>query len=213
MRYLYKCSRSGRAPSTPQTHSSVALGARNGCCWLRGALALENTDRAHFGAASAGADSALKKAVRACFGAAPASAFGKPVRGCCSRSLFESAGLGYAVLCASLLSSPCFVHGYAQVHTSNTYICLHVNLGFLSVLTAMPTHHLVESRRSQAPPKVGVSMQVFQQDGGPFVQEERPMQKRWWSLSICKKHQQALQQIYRTQMCFSPRCLFPSTFL
>ena len=36
------------------------------------------------------------KAVRACFGAA--CAFEEAVRDCCSRSLFESAGLGYTVL-------------------------------------------------------------------------------------------------------------------
>ena len=95
--------------------------ARNGCSGVRGsgaALALENAVRARFGATSAGVDSALEKAVRACFGAAPASAFEKALRVCCLRSLFESAGLGYTVLCAPLLGSPCSVHGYARVHSS-----------------------------------------------------------------------------------------------
>ena len=67
--------------------------------------ALKKADQACFDAASAlkmailacsGATSALKKPVRVRFSAL--SALKEAVRACCSRSLFESAGLGCTVL-------------------------------------------------------------------------------------------------------------------
>ncbi len=63
--------------------------------------------------------SALKKTVRARFGAA--SAFKAAVPG----SLFENAGLGYTVLSAAVLHSALFVHAYARVHTvySHQVVC------------------------------------------------------------------------------------------
>ena len=104
-----------KALKSAKKHKRAQKGAQKCCSSLPGAAsALEEAVRACFGAASA-----LEEAVRACFGAA--SAFEKAVRVCCSRSLFESAALGYTVLCASLLGSPCSVHGYARVHTSTVY--------------------------------------------------------------------------------------------
>ena len=106
-----------KAQKSAKKRKRAQKGARKGCSSLPGAAsALEEAVRACFGAASA-----LEEAVRACFGAA--SAFEKAVRVCCSRSLFESAVLGYTVLCASLLSSPapCTDMGYARVRTSYIY--------------------------------------------------------------------------------------------
>ena len=89
--YLYKCCRSGpqRSRALPELNQlslkraqkrckKAQKGARKGCSSLPGAA------------------SAPGEAVRACFGAA--CAFEEAVRDCCSRSLFESAGLGYTVL-------------------------------------------------------------------------------------------------------------------
>ena len=89
------------------------------------ASALEKAARACFETASAlkiailacsDATSALKKSVQARFSAA--STLKDAVRGCCLRSLFESAGLGS--LCSEPLHSALLysVHGYARLHTS-----------------------------------------------------------------------------------------------
>ena len=67
-----------KAQKSAKRRKRAQKGARKGCSSLPSAA------------------SAPEEAVRACFGVA--CAFEEAVRDCCSRSLFESAGLGYTVL-------------------------------------------------------------------------------------------------------------------